>query len=139
MTMRRAIVARDAAVLGQLVRFGIAGLLSASVYAGLYLAIARTLPPAHAALAVPPAFVVAVICSYFLHSLWSFRGHGSRDASGRQHLKFFIVQIAQLGANLMLTWLLTGWIHAPTWAPLIPAIGIVPFVTFYVQRRWVFG
>ncbi|WEK44551.1 MAG: GtrA family protein [Candidatus Sphingomonas colombiensis] len=137
--MSGVIVPRNGVVLGQLIRFAIAGLLSASVYAGVYLFIARMLPPVHAALAVPPAFVVAVICSFFLHSAWSFRGHGSRDASGRQHLKFFVVQLAQLSANLAVTWLLTGWLHAPTWVPLIPAIGIVPFVTFYVQRRWVFG
>ncbi len=127
------------AMLGQLARFGIAGLLSASVYGGVYLALAHMLPPVHAVLAVPPAFGIAVICSFFLHSGWSFRGHGSRDASGRQHAKFLGVQIAQLGANLMLTWLLTGWLHAPGWVPLIPAILIVPFVTFFVQRRWVFG
>ncbi|HEX8554529.1 MAG TPA: GtrA family protein [Sphingomonas sp.] len=94
---------------------------------------------AHAALAVPPAFAIALAFSYALHSLWSFRGHGQRAAGGLRPLRFLIVQLAQLGTNLAVTWLLTFWLGTPVWVPLVPTIVIVPFASFYLQRTWVFA
>ncbi len=73
----------------------IAGGLSTVVYSAVYLPLtAWVLPHDKAVLAVPPAFLVAVIVGFFLHSAWSFRGHGTRDSSGRQHLKFLVVQVS---------------------------------------------
>jgi putative flippase GtrA len=129
----------DSGAIGQLLRFGVAGLASASVYSGVYLALAVRLPAAHATLAVPPAFVIALTFSYALHSLWSFRGHGRRSVGGMRPLRFLVVQLAQLGTNLAVTWLLTFWLGTPAWMPLILSILIVPFASFYLQRTWVFA
>jgi putative flippase GtrA len=128
-------------VLGQLIRFGIAGGISTVIYSAVYLPLAYfVLPKNMAVLAVPPAFLVAVTCGFFLHSFWSFKGHGTRDQSGRQHLKFLIVQGFGLVLNALFTWVITGPLfHGPQWLPLVPIVLITPLATFALNRQWVFG
>lgn len=128
------------AVFWQLVRFGIAGGISTVVYSIVYLPLAHyVFPGARAVLAVPFAFAVAVTCGFFLHSYWSFRGHGTRDNSGRQHVKFVAVQGVGLLLNALFTWVITGPFHGPEWLPLIPIVTITPIATFALNRQWVFG
>jgi putative flippase GtrA len=128
-------------MLGQLVRFGIAGGISSVIYSAVYLPLALyVFGEKLAVAAVPFAFAVAVVCGFFLHSAWSFRGHGTRDTSGRQHAKFVIVQLFGLLLNLAFTWVITGPLfHGPAWLALVPAILVVPLATFTLQRQWVFG
>lgn len=131
---------RSSGVLGQIVRFGIAGLLSTLIYSAVYLPLsAYVFAREHAVYAVPFAFVVAVTAGFFLHSAWSFKGHGARDTSGRQHVKFVVVQLFGLVLNAGFTWVLTALLHQPNWAPLIPIVTITPLATFALNRQWVFG
>lgn len=126
-------------VLGQIVRFGIAGGISTVIYSAVYLPLAYWVFPGMAVAAVPFAFAVAVTCGFFLHSAWSFKGHGTRDSSGRQHVKFVIVQGVGLALNAVFTWLLADLLHYPDWVPLIPIVTITPIATFALNRQWVFG
>lgn len=127
-------------VLGQLVRFGIAGGLSTLIYSAVYLPLVTwVLPRELAVLAVPPSFLVAVVCGFFLHSAWSFKGHGTRDQSGAQHFKFLLVQGAGLVLNAIITWIITVPLHGPAWLPLIFVVTLIPIVTFLLNRHWVFG
>lgn len=130
-------------VIGQLVRFGIAGGISSVIYALVDLAFAYLILPRGwawaATLAVPPAFVVAAGCGFFLHSKWSFKGHGSRDPSGRQHARFLVVQAGGMILNMTYAWVLTNRFDAPNWVPLIPAVMLTPLITFFFQRQWVFA
>ena len=127
-------------MLGQIIRFGIAGGLSTIVYSAVYLPLTTwVLPKTQAVLAVPPAFLVAVIFGFFVHSAWSFRGHGTRDSSGRQHLKFLVVQGFGLVLNALFTWIATGLLHQQPWVALIPVVTITPIATFALNRQWVFG
>jgi putative flippase GtrA len=131
---------RTSGVLGQLVRFGIAGGLSTLVYSAVYLPLATyVLPHEWAVAAVPPAFLVAVVFGFFLHSAWSFRGHGTRDAGRAQPLKFFTVQLFGLVLNAGFTWVCTAALGWPTWSPLIPIVTVTPLATFALNRQWVFG
>jgi putative flippase GtrA len=124
---------------GQLIRFGVSGLISTLVYSAVYLPLtAYVFPPERAVLAVPPAFLVAVTCGFFLHSAWSFRGHGTRDASGRQHLKFLVVQGFGLVLNALFTWAMTDLLRLPAWTALVPVVTITPLATFFLNRAWVF-
>lgn len=91
-----------------------------------------------AVLAVPIAFGIAVVCGFFLHSLWTFRGHGHRDNSGRQQMKFLLVQSFGMAINAAFTWVLTGPLHQPAWVPLIPVVTVTPIATFVLNRQWVF-
>lgn len=125
---------------GQLVRFGIAGGISTLIYSAVFLPLtAWVFPGPMAFAAVPFAFLVAAAVGFQLHSLWSFKGHGSRDNSGRQHFKFFVVQGSGLLLNIAFTWAITDLLRQSPWVALIPAVAVTPVLTFWVNRHWVFG
>lgn len=127
-------------VVGQMIRFGITGGISTVIYALIYLPLAdHVLPRGWAVLAVPPAFLAAAAYGFWMHSSWSFKDHGTRDSSGRQHLKFLLVQSFGMLLNALFTWLLTSVMHTPNWVPLIPVVTITPLATFTLNRQWVFG
>jgi putative flippase GtrA len=132
---------RSSGMLAQLIRFGIAGAISSVIYFAVYMPLTLYVFGARlAVLAVPPAFLVAVVAGFFLHSAWSFKGHGTRDQSGRQHAKFFIVQSFGLLLNAAFTWIITGPLfHGSPWLPMIPVLTITPVATFALNRQWVFG
>lgn len=130
--------ANGKAIYFQLARFGASGALSAGIYSLVYLLGARVFERPWTVLAVFPAFLAATICGFFLHSLWSFRGHGSRDTSGRQHFRYVVVQGVGLALNFIFTWAVTANLNAPGWAPLLPCVILTPMATFVLQRQWVF-
>jgi putative flippase GtrA len=131
---------RTSGIVGQLVRFGVVGAISTVIYALVYLPLADfVLAQGWAVVAVPPAFLAAAAVGFVLHSGWSFRGHGSRDRSGRQHLKFLLVQGFGMLLNMAFTWVLTGPLGQPTWTPLIPVVLVTPLATFALYRLWVFA
>jgi putative flippase GtrA len=80
-----------------------------------------------------------LVAGFFLHSHFSFAGHGTRENSGRQHAKFVTVHCVGLAMNMLLTWALTAGLNAPEWAPLLPSVTLTPLVTFLLQRQWVFA
>ncbi|MGN6376556.1 MAG: GtrA family protein [Sphingomonas sp.] len=130
-------------LIGQLVRFGIVGGISAVIYSLVFLGVADYALPRDwswaGTVAVPPAFLIAAAAGWVMHSNWSFKGHGSRDPSGRQHARFLIVQAGGMVLNMAFAWLLTQRLGEPNWVALIPAVALTPFVTFIFQRQWVFA
>ncbi|WP_343227987.1 GtrA family protein [Stakelama flava] len=138
--LRQFTAMRETGVLGQLVRFGIVGGISTLVYAAVYLPlVAWVMPEGWAVGAVPFAFAVAVAVGFPLHSLWSFKGHGTRTPGGGQQMKFVVVQGAGLVMNMAFTWVLVDLGGLADWAPLVPAVTVIPLVTFLINRHWVFG
>lgn len=127
-------------VVGQLIRYGFAGGLATLIYSSVYLPLAwGVFTEGRAVMAVPFAFVTALAAGFFLHSRWSFAGHGRRENSGRQHARFLMTHCVGLAMNLFFTWFLTATLGAPAWVPLLPSITITPLVTFMLQRQWVFA
>lgn len=128
---------RTTGVLGQLIRFGVTGVAVTLFYAAVYWPLATYVMNPN--LAVLIAFVLATAVGRFAHGAVSFRGHGSRDRATAA--KFFIVQGFGCLLNQAFTWaLVTGpFLHGPTWWPLVPAVFVVPLVTFGLQRNWVFA
>jgi putative flippase GtrA len=123
----------------QLIRYGIVGVVTVGTYSTIYLVLASVaFPGARAVFAVPFAFAITLIVGFLLHSRWSFAGHGSRTG-GVQYARFLAVHAAGFGINLAFTWVLTGWLGAPVWTPLIPSVTLIPLVSFVVQRQWVFA
>ncbi len=126
-------------LLGQLVRFGIAGGLSSVIYSIVYLPLTRfVFAPERAVAAVPFAFAVAVTAGYFLHSRWSFKGHAAEPGAAK-HVKFVLVQGTGLAINALVTWIGTAFLHLHPWVPLIPAVFLAAIVTFVLNRFWVFN
>jgi len=125
-------------VYGQLVRYGATGLLITALGAALYWVTATLLGVAPL-LANVLAYAFCVALGYVLHSRWSFRGHGRRDNPARTTSRFFLVSLVSFGLNSLFVWLLTGPMGGPTWWPVVPMLFVTPFVTFALNRRWVFG
>ena len=123
-------------LLGQLIRFGISGGIATAVYAIVYSPLAKyeiTTP----SVANLVGYFFAMITGYFLHSRWSFRGHGARE-DHRLKVKFLLVQTSGFLLKEVFTWALTGPMHGATWWPLVPAIFVTPLATFALNRQLVF-
>jgi putative flippase GtrA len=128
------------ATIAQFVRYFLAGGITAATYSFIYLSLVWWLfPGGLAVLAVPVAFAPTLVLGFFLHSSWSFAGHGMRDKSGWQQGKFLIVHSAGFVLNMTYTWVLTAYLGAPVWTPLIPTVTITPIASFMLQRWWVFA
>lgn len=123
---------------GQLLRFAITGGLVTLLAVAVYwtLATPLALPPLLANFA---GYVAAVASGYVLHSRWSFRGHGTRDAPAAQGGRFVAVSLISLGLNSLWVWSLTGPMGGPTWWPIVPMLLVTPLVTFALNRNWVFA
>lgn len=126
------------ALLGQIVRFGVSGGLLTLLVAGGYWAVATFL-------AVDPnlslliVFLIASGIGYLLHSRFSFRGHGSRDRAHVRTVRFLVTNSLGFLSNQFFVWLLVKQMGGPTWWPVIPIVLVTPFLTFTLNRRWVFG
>lgn len=122
-----------------MIRFGIAGGLSTLVYSAVYLPLTLyVFERRHAVYAVPFAFAVAVTTGFFLHSRWSFKGHGTRPPGAAQQVQFVMVQGSGMALNAVITWIGTAKLGFPAWAPLLPAIVLATGMTFVLNRYLVF-
>jgi len=131
---------RESGLLGQLVRFGIAGGVSTLIYSAVYLPLSLyVFDRDHAVYAVPFSFAVAVTVGFFLHSRWSFKGHGARAPGGSQQIKFVGVQASGMALNAVITWVGTALLGYPAWVPLLPAVALATIFTFILNRWLVFA
>jgi putative flippase GtrA len=124
---------------GQLVRYGLTGGFITALGAALYW-VTATFLGVHPLIANVLAYLLCVTVGYVLHSRWSFRGHGGRDNVARRTSRFFLVSLVSFGLNSIFVWILTGpLLDGPTWWPVVPMLFVTPFVTFALNRRWVFA
>lgn len=129
---------RDDGALGQFIRFGITGggitVLGAALYGGIV-----GLTRVNEQVAVFAAYVICMALGYFLHSRFSFRGHGTRDNPTRTTMRFVAVSLVSYAMNAFFTWLLVRGFDLPRWTPVLPILFVTPLATFTLNRRWVFG
>lgn len=137
---RRIETLRNDPLLGQMIRFGISGVISTLIYFAVYLPLsAYVFERRHAVYAVPIAFAAAVTVGFFLHSRWSFKGHESQQSGGGQQVKFVCVQASGMALNALITWIGTAKLGYQPWVPALPAIVLATVLTFYLNRRLVFA
>ena len=75
---------RENPLVGQLVRFGIVGVVTTLIYSAVYLPLTLLVfERRHAVYAVPFAFLGGVTAGFFLPSRWSFKGPAARAPTGR--------------------------------------------------------
>ena len=130
---------RASGLLGDVIRFGIAGVLTTLIYIAVYWPLTRyVFEPRHAVYAVPFAFAVAVTVGFFLHSRWSFKGRATRDPDPLRHVKFVGVQASGVALNGLITWIGTAKLGYPPMVPLLPAVACATVVTFFLNRQLVF-
>ena len=130
---------RSRAIAGQVIRFGLVGGFVTALYAAVYSPLAKfglTSPQVANFL----GYLTAMVTGYFLHSRWSFRGHGARDNTARTTSRFFIVSLISYGLNALFVFILTDsqMLGGPWWWPLVPILFVTPMVTFVLNRQWVF-
>ena len=129
---------RHSVLLGQLIRFGLTGGLLTVLVAGGYW-VGAALLGIEPMLSLTLNFLAFTGLGYVLHSRWSFKGHGTRDRAGVRTVRFLIVNSIGFGTNQFFVWLLVKQLGGPTWWPVIPIIFVTPFLTFALNRKWVFG
>lgn len=126
------------AILLQLTRFLISGGAVTALGVGVYAFVALWLGW-HPQLGNFLAYVTAALIGYWLHSQWSFKGHGKRDNVGRTGSRFVVVSLISFGLNSLWVWLATGPLGLdPVW-PILPMLFVTPLVTFTLNRQWVFA
>jgi putative flippase GtrA len=124
-------------VAGQMIRFGLTGGLLTVLVAGGYWVLA-TFFGVEPMLSMTINYLAVTALGYFLHSNFSFRGHGSRDKMAARTMRFFTVNTTGFLANQFFIWLLVKHLHGPIWWSVIPILFVTPIVTFSLNRRWVF-
>ena len=134
----RARHALNSPMLGQVIRFGISGVgLTVFVAVG-YWAIAE-FADVDPNVALLIAFAFAVVLGYFVHSRWSFKGHGSREKPHLRTIRFFITTGLGFLSNQFFVWFFVKHLAGPTWWAIPPIVLVTPILTFTLNRRWVFA
>lgn len=130
---------RASGMLGEVIRFGISGLITTAIYIAVYWPLTHyVFEQRHAVYAVPFAFAVAVTAGFFLHSRWSFKGHATRDPDPLRHVKFVGVQASGVALNGLITWIGTAKLGYAPMVPLLPAVACATVFTFFLNRQLVF-
>jgi putative flippase GtrA len=90
----------------------------------------------HYLVAATCSFLVAVTSNYTWNRLWTFREH--RGHVGIQGMRFFLVSLAALGANLALLHLLIAYGHLDKLPAQAAAIVLVTPLNFVGNKLWSF-
>ncbi|HEX8192798.1 MAG TPA: GtrA family protein [Allosphingosinicella sp.] len=125
-------------LVGQVIRFGMTGVLLTLLVAGGYW-IAADVFGIEPMLSMTLNYLVFTALGYVLHSRFSFKGHGDRDNPSARTIRFFIVNTTGFLANQFFVWLLVKQMEGPVWWSVIPIVFVTPLLTFSLNRRWVFA
>ncbi|WP_265569687.1 GtrA family protein [Sphingomicrobium nitratireducens] len=139
--MRRHIEALDPEhreVAGQVVRYAIAGLAITVSFAFVYWLVTE-LTGIDPMISLTIVFIAFSFLSYAVHGRFSFRGHGSRDRPHVRTARFFVTNITGFLVNQFWVWWLVHRLGGETWWPTIPFVLVTPWVTFFLQRKWVYA
>ena len=133
-----ALDAETRAVAGQVVRYAVSGLVITILFAFSYWALAEWggIAPM---IALTIAFLVFTAISYLTHSRYTFRGHGSRDRTALRTTRFLVTNIVGYLVNQAWVWWLVEHLEGATWWPTIPMVLVTPWLTFLMQRKWVYA
>jgi putative flippase GtrA len=120
----------------QFVRYVIAGLcvtqFAACIYSVLVLYFA--MHPLEANLV---STSVGIGAGYVAHSRWSFAG-GAADGEYGKITRFLVTSLTALAVNSTWVWLLVSVLKLPPLSPVPLMICVTPWISFLLNRRWVF-
>ena len=128
---------RHRVLLGQLVRYGVTGVLASFVNIAIYW-VGATFLGIDPNLSMFWGYAAAVAVGYVVHSRWSFKGHGRRDNLARTGGRFVLVSLVSFALNSFWVWWLVRYWGGPTWWPIPLVLGATPLLVFWLNRRWVF-
>jgi putative flippase GtrA len=119
----------------QLVRFCVVGATGFVLNLAVYTALLRGLG-LHYLVAATCSFLVAVTNNYTWNRLWTFRGQ--RGHVAYQGLRFLVVSLLALGANLVVLHLLVRLGTGKVLAQAIAIVLVMP-LNFVGNKLWSFG
>lgn len=122
--------------LGQMLRYGVIGIVLAGLYAAIYWTGAILLDLS-AQLANAAGFATALVAGYALHSNWSFRGHGQR--SSWSWGRFLVVNFVGYLLNCVWVWMIVDAMSYPVALSILPIVTFTPAFTFLLNRGWTFA
>lgn len=125
------------AALGQLIRYGLIGLLITLGGQAIYYVLAETRTTSPLA-AIAIAWIAGVVVGYFAHGWISFAGHGTRGDHAATGTRFVTVNIVGYLLNSFWVWLLVERLAGATWWPIVPNLALTPLMTFWLHRYWTF-
>ncbi|MGE4321544.1 MAG: GtrA family protein [Sphingobium sp.] len=134
----RGLSAEKQALFWQLVRYGVTGLFVTACQAAIYWSLAA-LAGFHPQLANAIGYLAALCIGYVLHSSFTFRGHGDRQApAAARGMKFVAVSLISYALNALWVGLCVTMLRWPEWSPIPAMIFVTPAVVFALNRQWVF-
>jgi putative flippase GtrA len=129
---------QHAPLIGQMIRFGLTGVLMTLLVAGAYWIVADVFG-VEPMLSMTINYLLFTGLGYVLHSRWSFKDHGSRERPAARAVRFFTVNTLGFLLNQFFIWYLVKHLGGPVWWSVIPIVFFTPLVTFSLSRRWVFS
>jgi putative flippase GtrA len=129
---------QHAPLIGQMIRFGLTGVLLTLLVAGGYWIVADVFG-VEPMLSMTLNYLAFTSLGYYLHSRFSFKDHGERDRPAARTIRFFTVNTLGFLLNQLFVWYLVKHLGGPVWWSVIPIVFVTPLVTFSLNRRWVFG
>lgn len=119
--------------LGQLIRFGVIGLVSNGVLYLVYLFL--TAAGVGPKLAMSLLFLMGVIQTFFFNKNWAFRHAGSARES---LVRYFLAYLSAYCLNLLMLSILVDQLHWPHQLIQAIAIVVIALYLFATQKLWVF-
>lgn len=122
----------------QIARYAITGIGLTALYSAIYWI--SVVPGGIAPLVANTlAFVIVLVIGYYVHSRWSFHGHGDRGKPTQGYSRYLIVNLLGYALNSFWVWLFVEYLHQPVAVPLLPIAFVTPWMSFWINRRWVFA
>lgn len=128
----------DSGPVGQIIRFALSGgviTVAASISYWLLAEFAKV-PPA---LSLGIVYIVFTFIGFFVHSQFSFNGHGDRSKIGLRGMRYFVSAIAGFALNQFFVWFFIQRLGLPVWTPILTFLFVTPIVLFLLNRQWVFA
>lgn len=128
------------ALIVQIVRYGLVGLMVTSVQALVYWLLAER-AHIHSQIANFAGYICAVCLGYVLHGRYTFAGAAAPE-NGAAHVvrgtRFVAASLVSWGLNALWVWLCVSWRHWPTWTPIPAMLFVTPALVFVLNKKWVF-
>lgn len=123
---------------GQMLRYGVSGVLLTIFYSTVYWTVATQLG-VPALIANSAAFALTLAVGWVIHSRWSFRGHGTRQRPRIAYQRFFLINLAGYALNSFWVWLIVERLGGSVPVSILPIALITPWLSFWLNRRWTFA
>lgn len=119
----------------QFVKFGVVGLSSFIIDAGIYFIETRFFG-IYYIVAKGASFIISVINSYIWNRRWTFRSENKEKA--QEFIKFLTVAGIGFGLNVSIMFLAVSKLHWPDYYGLVLATAIVTIWNFTINKLWIF-